>query len=160
MCGFVGFISKEKKKKEIIKKMAERIHHRGPDGEGFYTDDNIALGHRRLSIIDVKNGRQPMFNEDKSLVVVFNGEIYNYQELKAELIHHDFKTNCDTEILLHGYEEWGVDLPKKLRGMFSFVLWDKKEEKCFVQETLLESNHFTIIKKKIPCYLHLKSNLF
>lgn len=131
MCGFVGFISKEKKKKEIIKKMAERIHHRGPDGEGFYTDDNIALGHRRLSIIDVKNGRQPMFNEDKSLVVVFNGEIYNYQELKAELIHHDFKTNCDTEILLHGYEEWGVDLPKKLRGMFSFVLWDKKEEKMF-----------------------------
>ena len=85
MCGFVGFISKEKKKKEIIKKMAKRIEHRGPDGEGYYIDKTIALGHRRLSIIDVKGGSQPMYNEDKTKVIVFNGEIYNFKELKKEL---------------------------------------------------------------------------
>jgi len=131
MCGFTGFIGKEKKKKEIIKKMNDRISHRGPDGEGFYIDSSIALGHRRLSIIDLKKGHQPMYNEDKSLVIVFNGEIYNYQDLKKELPNHTFKTNCDTEVLLHGYEEWGIDLPKKLRGMFSFAIWDKEEKTLF-----------------------------
>jgi asparagine synthase (glutamine-hydrolysing) len=131
MCGFTGFVSNEKKKKAIIKKMSDRISHRGPDGDGFYVDDAIALGHRRLSIIDVANGSQPMFNEDKSLVIVFNGEIYNYQDLKLELKHHEFKTNCDTEVLLHGYEEWGKELPKKLRGMFSFAIWDKANDLLF-----------------------------
>lgn len=131
MCGFTGFISEEKKKKTIIKKMADRIIHRGPDGEGYYIDSSIALGHRRLSIIDIKNGHQPMYNEDKNLVIVFNGEIYNYQSLKKELANHEFKTNCDTEVLLHGYEEWGSDLPKKLRGMFSFAIWNKKEKSLF-----------------------------
>ena len=131
MCGFTGFISEEKKKKAIIKKMANRIAHRGPDGEGFYIDDLVALGHRRLSIIDIANGSQPMYNEDKNLVVVFNGEIYNYQDLKKELSNHVFQTNCDTEILLHGYEEWGNDLPQKLRGMFSFAIWDKTNKSLF-----------------------------
>ncbi len=131
MCGFTGFIGTEKKKKEIIKKMTDKIKHRGPDGEGYYTDKNIALGHRRLSIIDVENGTQPMFNEDKNIVIVFNGEIYNYQELKEKLTNHTFQTNCDTEVLIHGYEEWGMDLPKKLRGMFSFVIWDKNKEILF-----------------------------
>ena len=131
MCGFVGFISNDKKKKEIIKKMAERIKHRGPDGEGYYTDSNIALGHRRLSIIDVKGGKQPMYNEDKTIVIVFNGEIYNYQELKKELKNHKFKNNSDTEVLIHGYEEWGTNLLPKLRGMFSFILWDKEKEVLF-----------------------------
>ncbi len=131
MCGFVGFISKEKKKKEVIKKMAKRIEHRGPDGEGFYTDKLIALGHRRLSIIDVKGGAQPMYNEDKTKVIVFNGEIYNYKELKKELKHHTFKNNSDTEVLIHGYEEWGTNLLTKLRGMFSFVIWDKEKEILF-----------------------------
>lgn len=123
---------KRKKKKEIIKNMAERIKHRGPDGEGYYTDKSIALAHRRLSIIDIKKGSQPMYNEEKNLVIVFNGEIYNYLELKKELEkNHQFKTNCDTEVLIHGYEEWGVDILKKLRGMFSFAIWDKVEEKLF-----------------------------
>lgn len=131
MCGFTGFIGTEKKKKEIIKKMTDKIKHRGLDGEGYYTDKNIALGHRRLSIIDVENGTQPMFNEDKNIVIVFNGEIYNYQELKEKLTNHTFQTNCDTEVLIHGYEEWGMDLPKKLRGMFSFVIWDKNKEILF-----------------------------
>lgn len=133
MCGITGFVSKEKNKNKIIKKMADRIAHRGPDAEGFYTDDFVALGHRRLSIIDLGNGTQPMFNEDANLVVVFNGEIYNYIELKAELkkSKHKFKTNSDTEVLLHGYEEWGSSLPKKLRGMFAFAIWDKKNKTLF-----------------------------
>ena len=131
MCGYTGFIGKEKKKKEIIKKMTDKIKHRGPDGEGYYTNSKIAFGHRRLSIIDVANGIQPMFNEDKKIVIVFNGEIYNYQELKSKLSHHTFQTDCDTEVLIHGYEEWGTDLPKKLRGMFSFVIWDDNKELLF-----------------------------
>lgn len=133
MCGIVGYISEEKNKKRIIKKMTDRIIHRGPDAEGFYTDANVALGHRRLSIIDLSSGSQPMFNEDKNLVVVFNGEIYNFIELRNELKKkkHKFSTKSDTEVLLHGYEEWKEDLPKKLRGMFAFAIWDKKEKTLF-----------------------------
>ena len=133
MCGIVGFIDKEKNKKKIIKNMADKIAHRGPDAEGFYVDSDIALGHRRLSIIDLSNGKQPMYNEDESLVVVFNGEIYNYPELKTELKKHKhkFATKSDTEVLLHGYEEWGKDLPKKLRGMFAFAIWDKNTKTLF-----------------------------
>lgn len=133
MCGIVGFVNKEGKKEEIIKKMADRIIHRGPDGEGYYTDDNVALGHRRLSIIDLAAGKQPMFNETKDVIVIFNGEIYNYKALMTELKKHKhkFETSCDTEVLVHGYEEWGTDLPKKLRGMFAFAIWDKKKEKLF-----------------------------
>ncbi len=132
MCGIVGFVSKEKNKKQIIKNMADRIRHRGPDGEGFYTDDYVALGHRRLSIIDLATGSQPMFNENEQIVIVFNGEIYNYIELKEELKkNHEFKTSCDTEVLIHGYEEWGSNLPKKLRGMFAFAIWDKNKNSLF-----------------------------
>lgn len=133
MCGIVGFINKEEKKEKIIKKMANRIVHRGPDAEGFYIDENIALGHRRLAIIDINAGIQPMFNEDEKIVVIFNGEIYNYIELKAELKKkkHKFVTNSDTEVLVHGYEEWGSDLPSKLRGMFAFAIWDKEKETLF-----------------------------
>lgn len=113
--------------------MTDRIIHRGPDGEGYYIDGNIALGHRRLAIIDLKSGKQPMYNKDKSLVLVFNGEIYNYKELMEILKskNHIFKTNSDTEVLLHGYEEWGEELPKKLRGMFAFAIWDKRKETLF-----------------------------
>ena len=130
MCGFVGFIDKLNKdeKQKTIKLMADRIIHRGPDQEGYYIDDNIALGHRRLSIIDLASGKQPMFNEDKSIVVVFNGEIYNYQEIKKELETkgHEFKTNSDTEVLVHGYEEYKEELFNKLRGMFAFIIYDIK----------------------------------
>nr|MBP3681162.1 asparagine synthase (glutamine-hydrolyzing) [Clostridia bacterium] len=130
MCGFVGFIDKLNKdeKQKKIKLMADRIIHRGPDQEGYYIDDNIALGHRRLSIIDLASGTQPMFNEDKSIVVVFNGEIYNYQEIKKELETkgHEFKTNSDTEVLVHGYEEYKEELFNKLRGMFAFIIYDIK----------------------------------
>ena len=110
MCGIAGFIDSNKKetKKKIIKDMCDYIKHRGPDGEGYFVDDWIALGHRRLSIVDIKEGQQPMYNEDKSVVVIFNGEIYNHLELRKELKDkHKFTSNCDTEVLVHGYEEWG-----------------------------------------------------
>lgn len=134
MCGFTGFIdNREKRKKtKIIKEMGNQIEHRGPDGEGYFIDDFIALAHRRLSIIDLDSGNQPMFNEDKNIVIVFNGEIYNFEILKKELLEkgHIFHSKCDTEVLIHGYEEWGIDdLLKKIVGMFAFVIYDKKENK-------------------------------
>lgn len=133
MCGFVGYLDKKIDKK-ILKKMNDKIIHRGPDQEGYYIDNFIGLGHRRLSIIDLENGIQPIYNEDKTKVIVFNGEIYNYQELKEELIklNHTFLTNSDTEVLIHGYEEWKYDLTKKLRGMFAFAIWDKNEKELFL----------------------------
>ncbi len=136
MCGIVGFTHNKGKMYEVsvLERMMERIAHRGPDGSGIYFDCNIALGHRRLSIIDIEGGDQPMKNEDKSLVCVFNGEIYNYKELRGFLINkgHIFNSESDTEVLLHGYEEWGYELPKMLRGMFAFAIWDtnKKELYC------------------------------
>lgn len=144
MCGIVGFVdSKPKKeKKEIIKKMADRIIHRGPDDEGYYTDSFVALGHRRLSILDLsKSGAQPIYNEDKSLAIVFNGEIYNYESIKEDLIKkgHKFKTKTDTEVLLHGYEEYKEKLFSKLRGMFAFVIYDKNKE-----EIIGARDHFGI----------------
>lgn len=134
MCGIVGFVNDKKDKKKIIKKMNDKIIHRGPDSEGFFTDDFIALGHRRLSIIDLSSGLQPMYNEDKTMVIVFNGEIYNYIELRTELKKkkHKFATSCDTEVLLHGYEEWGSELPKKLRGMFAFAIYDINKKEVFL----------------------------
>lgn len=133
MCGIVGLVTK-KEKENTIKLMNDRIKHRGPDGDGYFIDGDVALGHRRLSIIDLSSGDQPMFNEDGSVVTVFNGEIYNYQELKEELIAlgHDFKTKSDTEVLVHGYEEWSADLPKHLRGMFAFAIYDKNKNEVFL----------------------------
>ena len=133
MCGIVGLVTK-KEKENTIKLMSDRIKHRGPDGDGYFIDGDVALGHRRLSIIDLSTGDQPMFNEDGSVVTVFNGEIYNYQELKEELIAlgHDFKTKSDTEVLVHGYEEWQTDLPKHLRGMFAFAIYDKNKNEVFL----------------------------
>ncbi len=133
MCGITGFVGKTKNNEQILQKMLKRIEHRGPDDEGMYFDNNVALGHRRLSIIDLNTGNQPMFNEDKTIAVVFNGEIYNFKELKKQLEeqNHQFKTTSDTEVLVHGYEQWHEKLPEKLRGMFAFVIYDKKENKLF-----------------------------
>lgn len=133
MCGICGIIRKGDNK-DIIKKMNDRIMHRGPDGEGYYIDGDVAFGHRRLSIIDLSTGDQPIYNEDNSVVTVYNGEIYNYLELRSELesLGHEFKTKSDTEVLVHGYEEWHTDLPKHLRGMFAFAIYDKNRNEIFL----------------------------
>ena len=133
MCGFVGFCDDSKNKKKIIRDMADIIKHRGPDSDGYYVDNNIALGFRRLSIIDLDKGSQPIFNEDKDKVILFNGEIYNYKEIREELKSkgHKFSTNTDTEVILHGYEEYKEDILNKLRGMFAFVIYDIKEKSLF-----------------------------
>ena len=134
MCGFIGFSGNLDNKEAILQKMMDRIVHRGPDMGGMYTDDGIALGFRRLSILDLSDaGAQPMANEDKSVVVVFNGEIYNFMELRRELEAkgHTFHCGADTEVLIHGYEEYGTELIYRLRGMFAFVLWDAKNKRMF-----------------------------
>ncbi len=133
MCGFTGFTNHIENADEILEKMMNTIIHRGPDSGGKYIDQNIALGFRRLSIIDLEQGNQPIFNEDDSKVLTFNGEIYNYQSIREELIKkgHIFKTKSDSEVLLHGYEEYGKELLNKLRGMFAFVIWDKNTKELF-----------------------------
>ena len=133
MCGFVGFTNYIKDDGTVINAMMDKIVHRGPDSAGFYTDADIALGFRRLSIIDLSEGNQPMFNEDGSLVLVFNGEIYNFKDLRQELEAqgHTFANNSDSEVLLHGYEQWGEDLVKRLRGMFAFVIYNKADGSVF-----------------------------
>ncbi len=134
MCGITGFTGHRSDKQKILKAMTAAIAHRGPDGAGEYYADGVALGHRRLSIIDLAGGTQPMFNEDKTLAVVFNGEIYNFMELRGELAEagHVFATDhSDTEVLLHGYEEWGEGMLARLRGMFAFALWDEKDKSLF-----------------------------
>lgn len=134
MCGFVGFTNKIENADVVIEEMMETIRHRGPDAGGKYVDKYIALGHRRLSIIDVsEQGNQPLYSEDGNLVLVFNGEIYNYQEIRTELIAkgYHFATNTDSEVLIYGYAEYGTKLLEKLRGMFAFVIWDKKHKTLF-----------------------------
>lgn len=135
MCGIAGYVSNNKKPtKKILKAMTDRIEHRGPDAEGFFIDSKAALGHRRLSIIDLSTGDQPIYNENKDIAIVFNGEIYNYVELREELKKkkHKFVTSSDTEVLVHGYEEWGHELTKKLRGMFAFAIWNMKEKELYM----------------------------
>ena len=134
MCGIAGYVSENKIEPAVLKAMTERIAHRGPDGEGFFVDDKCGLGHRRLAIIDLKTGDQPIYNEDKTVVVVFNGEIYNFQTLRQELEEkgHRFQTQTDTEVLVHGYEEWGGALTEKLRGMYAFAIWDTVKESLFL----------------------------
>lgn len=134
MCGFIGFTGVCPDRDRVLGEMLDKIKHRGPDAEGRYTDENIALGHRRLSIIDVSDaGNQPLYSEDGSLVLVFNGEIYNYKSIREELIKKGchFSTQTDSEVLIYGYREYGEKLLDKLRGMFAFVIWDKKKKTIF-----------------------------
>ncbi|WP_096274076.1 asparagine synthase (glutamine-hydrolyzing) [Paucisalibacillus globulus] len=137
MCGFVGFSTNsiDIDKQSVIQEMMNTIGHRGPDSDGYFVDDNVTLGFRRLQIIDLTtDASQPMFNEDHNISLIFNGEIYNYQSLMDDLKEkgHVFKSQSDTEVIIHGYEEYGVDILQKLRGMFAFALWDKKEESLFI----------------------------
>lgn len=155
MCGLCAFYDKTKieNKKKIIKDMADRIKHRGPDSDGYYVDKDIAMGFRRLSIIDLKGGNQPLYNEDKNIVVMFNGEIYNFQELREELKKHNhiFTTNSDTEVIVHGYEEYGPNVFNKLRGMFGIIIYDKKNK------TLVGARDYFGIK---PVYYYNHDGLF
>jgi len=135
MCGFIGAIRKEPKQQteeqqNLFKAMNDLIIHRGPDDEGYYEDDMISFGFRRLSIIDIENGHQPLSDETERYWIIFNGEIYNYVELKQELLEkgYTFQTDSDTEVLLTAYQEYGFDTAKKLRGMFAFLIWDKDEK--------------------------------
>ena len=135
MCGFAGYFVNGYggDRMAVIRAMADRIVHRGPDQADYYVDDDMALGFRRLSIIDLEGGSQPIHNEDDTKILVFNGEIYNYRDLREELLTagHVFKTETDSEVLLHGYEQWGAKLLDRLRGMFAFVIWDRVEKKLF-----------------------------
>lgn len=134
MCGFVGFCSKDVKDKNVIKEMNNQIIHRGPDSDGYFFDKDVNFGFRRLSIIDLHEGSQPILNESGDIAIIFNGEIYNYQELREDLVAkgYKFKTHTDTEVILHGYEEYGEEgILAKLRGMFAFTIWDSKKEKLF-----------------------------
>ena len=135
MCGIAGIIGEGRDSKEtLIRQMVERIRHRGPDEDGFFDDQKLSLGMRRLSIIDLSTGQQPIFNEDRSMVIVFNGEIYNYKKLREELIAqgHTLKTHSDTETILHLYEQHGPEMLLKLRGMFTFAIYDKNKNEVFI----------------------------
>ncbi|MDQ3179250.1 MAG: glycosyltransferase [Acidobacteriota bacterium] len=138
MCGINGiaFSSKSRRKinGRVLAQMRDVIAHRGPDDWGEFIDENIGLGHRRLSIVDVAHGHQPMFNEDKSCVIIYNGEVYNHADYRAELTAkgYKFKTACDTETILHLYEEYGAKCVEKLRGMFAFAIWNGREQSLFI----------------------------
>lgn len=134
MCGFTGFVGQTDNREQVLENMMNTIIHRGPDSSGSFIDEDAALGFRRLSIIDIgESGDQPLYNEDKTMVLTFNGEIYNYQGLREELIAagHVFATHTDSETLIHGYEEWGEALVERLRGMYAFVIWDRNQKKLF-----------------------------
>ena len=150
MCGFVGFFNTPNIDcQRVVEEMANRIIHRGPDDADYYVDEDISLGFRRLSIIDLEGGRQPLLNEDGTMVLVFNGEIYNYQELREDLLAkgHTFRTKSDSETILHGYEEYGKDILQKLRGMFAFVIWDKTEGRLFGARDIFGIKPFYYYKK-------------
>jgi asparagine synthase (glutamine-hydrolysing) len=136
MCGICGALSLDRPRFDdtVVRDMANSLQHRGPDGDGFYTDAPVALGHRRLSIIDLATGDQPIFNEDASIAIVFNGEIYNYRELREALVRrgHRFRTAGDTEVIVHLYEEQGVDCVRELNGMFAFAIWDSTKQRLFL----------------------------
>lgn len=134
MCGFIGFFDTREKKEVIVERMMDRVVHRGPDMGGKYIDAHCGLGFRRLSILDLSEaGAQPLYSEDGNKILVFNGEIYNYTEIREDLMAkgYKFKSNTDSEVLIHGYDEYGEALVNKLRGMFAFCIWDKVEQKVF-----------------------------
>ncbi|MGD9488333.1 MAG: asparagine synthase (glutamine-hydrolyzing) [Calditrichaceae bacterium] len=153
MCGICGIIENGKDNRQLITDMCDMMAHRGPDNSGYYNNGAVTLGHRRLSIIDLNTGDQPIFNEDKSVVIVFNGEIYNFQSIKDRLIEkgHKFLTTSDTETLVHCYEEYGLDFIKDLNGIFAFALYDVKKKRL-----ILVRDHFGVK----PLHYWRKDNKF
>lgn len=163
MCGICGFTGEVLDRSKTIRKMADVITHRGPDSSGFYEDDHISMGFRRLSIIDVDAGHQPIYNEDKTLVLTFNGEIYNYRTLREELIAagHTFYTETDSEVLVHGFEQWGEDLLHKLRGMFGFAIYNTQDGSVFIARDFfgIKPMHYTVIDGELVYGSEIKSIL-
>ena len=137
MCGISGIVDLREKRpinQGLVRVMNDSLIHRGPDGEGFHFEPGVGLGHRRLSIIDLEGGKQPLYNEDDTVVVTYNGEIYNFKSLVSELqaLGHVFQTHCDTEVIVHAWEEWGTDCLERFNGMFAFALWDRNRETLFL----------------------------
>ena len=161
MCGITGYIGQGDQK--ILKKMTETISHRGPDDKGFFIAENCGLGHCRLSIIDIKGGHQPIYNETQNLVIIYNGEIYNYKEIQAELKNkgHIFKTNSDTEVIIHSFEEWGEKCLDRFNGMFAFVIWNKKNRSLFIARDRLgiKPLYYTIRNNNLVFASEIKSIL-
>ena len=163
MCGICGFTGQIIDRDQTIQNMTEVITHRGPDDSGFYKDDFISMGFRRLSIIDLGAGHQPIFNEDKTLVINFNGEIYNYQEIRKELLQlgHAFTTQSDTEVILHGFEQWGEKILDKLRGMFGFAIYNTKDHSVFLARDFfgIKPMHYTQVGQSFLYASEIKSIL-
>lgn len=153
MCGICGIVEKNKDNKQLMVDMLKIIEHRGPDDYSVYNHKDFCLGHRRLAIIDLNTGNQPIFNEDKSICIIFNGEIYNYKELKTELLQkgHSFSTATDTEVIVHLYEEEGTNFIQKLNGIFAFALLDKNNDRL-----LLVRDHFGVK----PLHYYFNNGLF
>ena len=152
ICGQFNFVRNEPVEPEIVRRMADSIAHRGPDDEGYFFSGRLGLGFRRLSIIDLAGGHQPMSDAEETVWVILNGEIYNFKELRAELEQrgHHFRTRSDTEVIVHGYKEWGSDVFNHLNGMFGVAIWDAKKERLIVarddqpldrKSTRLNSSH-------------------
>jgi len=158
ICGIYGLVDKS-----LLKKMTNSMIHRGPDESGFFIDNNIMLGQRRLSIIDLKTGTQPIYNEDKSITVVCNGEIYNYVELRKDLEHsgHSFSTNSDTEVIAHAYEEYGIDFLRYLNGMFAIALWDSNTKQLLLARDRvgIKPLYYTLAQKQLVFGSEIKSML-
>ncbi|HKP47817.1 MAG TPA: asparagine synthase (glutamine-hydrolyzing) [Pyrinomonadaceae bacterium] len=155
MCGIVGIVRSDQRDVDqaLVARMTNAIRHRGPDDDGFYLNGNVGLGMRRLSIIDVAGGQQPIHNQDRTAWIVFNGEIYNYLELreKLEKLGHVFYTRSDTEAVVHAYDQYGADCPKHLRGMFAFAIWDTRTQELFLSRDR--------VGKKPVLYAHLNGQL-
>lgn len=163
MCGICGFTGEILDREQILKSMTDVIVHRGPNSEGFFSTAEISMGFRRLSIIDLAEGNQPIFNEDKTLVLTFNGEIYNYKELRTELLSagHKFVTNTDSEVLIHGFEEWQEGLLNRLRGMFAFAIFNTVDGSLFLARDFfgIKPLHYTIVDGQLVYGSEIKSIL-
>ncbi|MBI1838102.1 MAG: asparagine synthase (glutamine-hydrolyzing) [Flavobacteriia bacterium] len=164
MCGITGYIhlnNEQKAEKEIIRRMTDCISHRGPDNEGYYIEKNIALGHRRLSIIDINTGAQPMLSQDNRVILSFNGEIYNYIELRNELkkLGCIFKTESDTEVIIQAYLKWGIDCQQKFNGMWAFALYDKQSHELFLSRDRIGEKplHYSIFNNTVIFGSEIKS---
>ena len=165
MCGIAGIfhLNGQPVSPVNLRKMTDSIRHRGPDGEGFYTDSFIGLGHRRLAILDLSPaGHQPMITKDGQYAITYNGEIYNFQELRLELesLGYQFRSQTDTEVVLYAYAEWGAECVRRFNGMFAFAIWDKSRQELFIARDRYEINHCTILSRAVHSCLPLSKRLF